>query len=246
MTQTDSGPYSLVMTGFQGKYGVFQEEAEKQLGRSGLSAFSLCCGGDYLPAEIAAGLNRADAEHIVEALTATGATLHIVPAAKVDGVHYRASDCWPSRIVGDWHFTEVEGLILTLSPLNARRNVRQMQEQSPSLLPWQMERSLNHQHPTHDYSRHALRVARQMEKNWRRHCGPPTRTVGFVLDYLEEMVSFYQRGGNTPEHDEPPRKPLSVQVPCESCGGHDAYRPELHRAYRYAANGCRVSEGRLG
>lgn len=141
--------YSLVMTAFQGKYMRFQEEAERQFGRKCLSAFCLCASGeDYLPSEIAAGLTYGQAARIAEALRVTGATIYVMPTGKVDGVLYRASECWPSRSAGRWHFTEVEEMVLTLTPLNARHNIRFMRRKHPDILPWQIENYLNHRHPT--------------------------------------------------------------------------------------------------
>ena len=87
-----------------------------------------------------------------------------------------------------------------------------------------MERSINHQHPTHEYSRHGLRIARDMGADlsaalWKAY---PDR--GFVVEYWEEMISFYQRGGGAPEQDDPPTETLSDTTWCETCRTRKPYR----------------------
>lgn len=194
--------YSLVMTGFQGDSIEFHEVAKATFGRQGLDSWALCSRSRRertLPAKIASQLSSEEAERIAEALRAAGAELEILPSASVTDVLFRTAECWPTRSVRDAHFTEVEGMVLSLPPISARRSVLSARENHPNSQPWMIEQFANHQHPTTDFSRHALRMAREAgeEVETALRIAYPERE--FVLSYRNEQYSFYQRGNGAPE-----------------------------------------------
>ena len=224
--EKDDLSYSLVMTAFIGRYGRFEAAAEKAFGRSGMATFTLAFDREqrHLPAEIADGLTRGEAEGIAQALQEAGAQVYVVPTAKVDGVKHRAVEVWPAKEARGFHFTEVDGMILTLLPLNARDNVRWSQERNPEAAPWQRERGINHQHPSHEWSREALRTAREFGDELVAALREAYPDRGFVLDYLCEQVSFYQRGDDAPEENEPSEEPLPETAYCDICKQQHPYR----------------------
>lgn len=201
----------------------FKNAAEREFGRVGVDVFSLCSGRDFLPAEIATGLDADAARRIAAVLESTGASISVVRSRDVEGVRAYAEECWPDRSAGHWRFREVDGMILTPGSLNARSNVNRIRERHPEVRPWHIEIALNHQHPTNEYSRHALRVAREMGADLAAalHGAYPERR--FVVEYWEEMVSFHQRADDASENDEPPTDPLPPKTFCEVCRGSHAY-----------------------
>jgi hypothetical protein len=135
LKREDRSGYSLIMSAFQGKYRFFQEALEREFRKKGFAAFSLCLDPETLPAEIVDGLDAVSASRIAAILEEVGAAITVVPTRDVVGVRSNVEECWPNRSAGYWHFSEVEGLILTLEPLNARKNVRQIKERSPETDP---------------------------------------------------------------------------------------------------------------
>ena len=226
MKREDQRGYSLVMSAFQGKYMPFKEAIERELLKEGIAAYSLCHDAEALPAEIASCLDGLTAPLIAEKLEEVGATVTVVPTCEVVGMRSYAEECWPNRSSGHWHFTEVDGLILTLTPLNARKNVRLLRERRSEAKPWQIEAALNHQHPTNDYSRHALRRASAMGADLTAALREAYPERGFIVDYWDEQISFYQQGNGAPEDDEPPTS-MPEKTLCEVCEVSRAYRLRL-------------------
>jgi len=226
LKREDQRGYSLIMSAFQGKFRLFQETIEREVQRVGIAAFSLCLRPETLPAEIASGLDAVSAPRIAAVLEEIGATITVVPTREVIGVRTLVDECWPSRSVGHWHFSDVEGLVLTLTPLNARKNVEQMKARRPEVKGWEIEAALNHQHPTNEYSRRALRSARRMGANLATALEEAYPERSFIVDYWDEQISFYQQGNGAPEHDEPPPT-MQDKTWCEVCRGSRAYRLRL-------------------
>lgn len=140
--------WSIVMSGFSGNWVEFGERAKRAFGRDGLDSFSLALfTNEHLPSEIADGLSSEKAERIAAELRETGAEVSVLPTEQVANVYYRASEVWPTRCVGDTCFTEIDGMILSPSPINARENLALMRKLSPCLKAWELERSVNHFHP---------------------------------------------------------------------------------------------------
>jgi len=223
LKREDQRGYSLIMSAFQGKYMPFKEAIERELLKEGIAAFSLCHDAEALPAEIASCLDGLSAPLIAETLEEVGATITVVPTRDVVEMRSYAEECWPNRSAGGWHFTEVEGLILTLTPLNARKTVRQLRERRSEAQPWQIEAALNHQHPTNEYSRHALRRAGAMGADITAALREAYPERSFIVDYWDEQISFYQAGHGAPEHDAPPPE-MRDKTWCDRCEGSRAYR----------------------
>jgi len=223
LKREDQRGYSLVMSAFQGEFRLFQEAMERELLKEGSAAFSLCFDVETLPAEIASCLDGLSVSLIAEILEESGATITVVPTRDVVGVRSYAEEYWPDRSAGDWRFTEVDGVILTRTPLNARKIVRQLRERKSEAKTWQIEAELNHQHPTNDFSRHALRMAAKMGAELTSALREAYPERGFIVDYWDEQISFYQQGNGAPEHDEPPEA-MPEKALCEVCGVSRAYR----------------------
>jgi hypothetical protein len=221
--------YSVVMTAFKGRHHQFERAVGELDGLRFIDTFSLALSPDkHLPAELCDGKTLPEAEAIAAVLEGAGAAVVVVPTRAVEGVRHRAGEVSSTRSARGWHFTEVNGLICTLAALNARENADYLRRMHPDAEDWRLERSLNHQHPTHDYDREALRVAREMGADLAaalREAYPERR---FVLDYLEEQVSFYQQRGNAPEGDTPPAEELPEVVRCERCEERRPYSLRTH------------------
>ena len=128
-------------------------------------------------------------------------------------------------------------MILILSPLNARENAEDTLQRAPNLQRCLLERALNHRHPTHDFNRAALREGRALGQSLTFALQEQYPDRGFVIDYLEEQISFYQRGEGAEEGNEPPRQTeLRPEEMCEQCQQNRPYTlrtspdPEFPRA----------------
>jgi hypothetical protein len=216
--------------GFSGRYRVLNAAFEQAFGSGlGLFAFSLVFSGEaHCPAEVAADLLEAEACRVAALLERAGATVTVVPTADVEAglvaVKRRHTEVWPTRVSSNGRrFTEFDGLILTLTPLNARENVAILRARDGSRPNWSIEAAVNHQHPTHDLDRNALRMAREMGADLSEALREQYPEHGFVIDYLEEQVSFYQRDPGAPEHDEPPAGAVTKEVYCPQCGRSRPY-----------------------
>jgi len=223
LKRQDQSGYSLIMSAFEGRFRFFQEAADTEFGRTGISAFSLCLESDILPAEIASGLDMETAKRIAASLETVGASMTVVPSREVEGVLTYAEECWPHRSAGNWRFAEVEDMVLILSALNARGNIKVIRKRRPEAKRWQMEAALNHRHPSNEYSRHALRMAGEMGAELTTALREAYPERSFIVDYWENQVSFYQRGDGAPEEAESPPA-MQDKTWCDRCGGNRAYR----------------------
>lgn len=240
---TSEAGWSLVITEFQGQVEPLAQAVLEAFGRPGFPALSFTFRSkraEYLPMEVAAELNLEDARRAAALLEGAGAAVALFQTAEVSNVRFRAGEVWPDRCAQGWSFTRVDGLICTLSPLNARENVEAMRRADASRPGWHLERGLNHQHPNHDCStRKALRDAVDMGAEMAaalREAYPEREFV--VAMYLgEDVVSFYQAEEGAPGLAEP-MGPLTrgdspwVREPekswCNACGQGQGYtlRPE--------------------
>ncbi len=143
----EAAGWSVVMTGFAGRWTDLADAVPRIFGREGLSVFSLTLGKDqYLPAEVAAGLPEAEARRIVADLAELGASAECTETRLVADVRHRAHEVWPTRMAGGWEFTEIEGMVLTEEPVSARRNLTQLSERPGFQAGWRYERGANHTH----------------------------------------------------------------------------------------------------
>jgi hypothetical protein len=145
MNKDAEDKWSVVMTWYQGEFWDFFEAAREVFGRDGFDASGPAVFPDsFLPAELAAGLERASAEAIAEGLRQSGATVAVVRESEQPELRHRASDFWCMRCVGDLCFAEIEGLITSLNPTNVRDILsRGFAEGSER---WQRESFFNHFH----------------------------------------------------------------------------------------------------
>lgn len=192
------------------------------------SAFTLAFDreGKHLPCELAAGLSHDQAKARAALLQAAGAVLQLVPTSEVVGVKHRAEECWPThQALSGESFSLIDGLVLTLSPLNARENLAILRQRSPKIASWELELALNHQHPTHDFNRAALRIARRDGADCARDLQECFPKLSFVLVYRDELFSFCQRNNALPLGVVPKEPVEKKQGWCEHCQTRVGYLP---------------------
>ncbi len=137
------------MTGWEGeRIKEFRDVAQDAFGRKGLDSSSLIhFSSNHLPAELSEGLTRDSAESIAARLRDVGGVLEVARTAQLTGLRHRAADVWATQCNGAFTFTEIDGLIILLSALNARGNVECLKSRNPDSPVWEIERALNHFHP---------------------------------------------------------------------------------------------------
>jgi len=142
------GEWSVVLydkstTGLEG----FLKKAEKVFGKQGLSLLGLIFATkEHFPTEICCGLSEVDARRIASKLSGDDLAIAAKPTSELSGLKHRANEVWATRCAGGYHFTEVDGLIIILVPINARENVARMKSRNPGIKFWEIERALNHDH----------------------------------------------------------------------------------------------------
>ncbi len=125
----------------------FLKKAENVFGKQGLSLLGLIFATkEHFPTEICGGLTENDAKRIAGELSGDNLVIAAKPTSELCGLKHRADEVWATRCAGGYHFTEVDGLIIILVPINARENVARMKGKNPGIKSWEIERALNHDH----------------------------------------------------------------------------------------------------
>jgi len=229
---TSAGVLSLVMTDFNGHLHALEAAGKAAFGPRGIpSVFSLAFDrqGRHLPAEIATGLTHEDAARLSSLFNEAGAAVVAVPTAEIDSgsfaVKRRRAELWPTRTASNgWGFTEVAGMDLIVSPLNARDNAAYALQCTPNRPRWEVERGLNHMHPVHGFGRAGQREVRMIGRDLTLALQEQYPDCGFVLEYRDDLISFYQRGEGAEERDMPPDSTeLLPEAFCEQCQCHRPY-----------------------
>lgn len=138
------GEWSVVMTAASDNKMKIGELSQEQRGLdiSSLTWFA----AKHLPAEIYTELPFEYAQDLVSQLSNTGAVFEIKRTSELSGLKHKASEVWASRCAGNYCFTELDGVISRLGPLNTRENIDRLRETNPNGATWAMERYINHIH----------------------------------------------------------------------------------------------------
>lgn len=230
----DERKWSIVMTGFSGNWVEFGERAKQAFGREGIDSFSLgLFPKDHLPSEIAEGLLQEEAEGIAAELREVGAEVSVLPTEQVSDVRYRASEVWPSRCVGDRRFTEIGGMILGLSPINARENLAHLRDHSPDLRAWEVERSINHFHPGLGESPdEEIRIQMTTLESLKSDLATAYPDRAFTISQVpgHQQMSYWQTAPDSPREEFPwmaPESPTGKEW-CWNCSQPREFEPDTH------------------
>ncbi|GAB4451922.1 MAG: hypothetical protein OHK0029_01950 [Armatimonadaceae bacterium] len=121
-------------------------------------------------------------------------------------------------------FADVDGVVLRVFSDTDWDELRKEIATLPLKERWLFARGYNHDHPTTDFSRAALRTAREYGAELARKLQEQFPERRFVISYLEEQISFWQSAGEESEQDVPPGEPLPETAFCEACGLRQSYR----------------------
>ena len=142
---------------------------------------------ECLPCEIAAGLTQEDAETKAKRLRQVGAQVEVARYGHVPRVKLRAAECWPThRASNGESFSERHGVIVGGAGLTVKRAVKGYAADDL----WSFERFHNHQHPSHDFNREALRLTRDAANDFRSALGQCFPDRAFLVIVGDGMVTF--------------------------------------------------------
>lgn len=221
-----SGEWSIVMTDWSGDWTEFDKTARRLFRNDGIDSFSLTLNAaDHLPAELRNGLSRRQADEAAVELTSVGAAIEICRTEELGEVRRRAHEVWANRCAEGIYFSEVDGLITTLSSLNARAFVARAESDMPG---WEVEWSMNHCHiglgsgSLNEAIETGERTLAGLEAALRS--AYPDRA--FTLEHdPPNTVSFWQTTPASPRGSRPAAQSSEIpaRVWCQKCGGMREY-----------------------
>ena len=242
---SDGPGWSVVMTA-TGKLVDIEEInaiTEQVLGRKGLDYYSLAFfRGEDLPAEIANGLSRQQADDFVAKFSRLSIVAEAVPTSEVTDVKHWAWEVWADHYVQSHYFTEVEGLILTMYPIAARRCLARHSAKRPDSAPWQAEWLLNHEDlvgpPYNDMTEdETIEIADQKASKLHDALCEAYPHRAFTVEYSTSIVAFWQTTPDSP-HEEYlcAEEKTSYEQFCQKCYERRLFRvnskvhPRLEKA----------------
>lgn len=217
--------WSVVMYSWSGDWMKFNNVAARAFGREGLSSISLAVHRDeHLPAELGDRLTRVEACEIALRLEQVGARAEAVRTGGVSGVRHRASEVWASCCTAAYCFSEIDGFITTLEPVNAREWLARFDPDESS---WRVELWLNHAHvglghPIEDAIAEGEQTVSELTTALRQ--AYPERAFTVMHD-PGSLVSFWQTTPESPKTDYMPEddSELPEKALCDNCGTMQPY-----------------------
>ncbi|MEP6754102.1 MAG: hypothetical protein ABJA67_01270 [Chthonomonadales bacterium] len=218
--------WSVVMTSFSGDFDKLHSGYAQIFGRRGLDVFSLAYGRDTLPAELANRLTFSEATRITGQLMELGVTAETTESIYVGDLKYIADQVWATHSTDRFDFTEIDGLIIAASALNARQNLN-VARKLPGYTNWRIERALSHNHADaslmeylpRERIREELKLVDLYEKTL-SEIYPDKRFA--ICHIMGRSVSFFQATEDAPHDDLPPTN-MFEKVWCETCHRQQPY-----------------------
>jgi hypothetical protein len=222
------GKYSVIMTAFDGNWIVLATSAPRELGYAGGSLGTLVLR-DELPSEVAAFLTADEARRISTALEALGTKIEVVETANVADVKHRAYELFPTQEGKCFSFTEIEGMIFTLSPLNAWDLLQHLRESDAKLQNWVCEYQINHEHvgfsgldgTERELIRQGNDLVEQLKQDVRLIY--PDRNFVICHDYKGSIIAFYQASEDAPKETRWLRERNPEKTWCPQCSRPQPY-----------------------
>lgn len=199
--------WSIVMTEFTGIFWDLFEATKEVFGREGFDASGPAVYPDrYLPAEIADGLTHEKAISAAERFKTAGATMIVVKSIDLPPVRHRAREYWSQVQVGDYLFTEIDGLITLMNPTLTRDRLYRGEFQNQPA--WRVESFFNHMHTNmlasiDDAIQEGQEMAAELESALKQ--AYPDRAFT-VSHWFGNCVSFWQTSSDSPREAEDEQK----------------------------------------
>lgn len=219
--------YSVIMTAFEGNWEKLDKAVPDIFGRAGLVTWAVA-HPDELPSELTADVTRDEAERMAAKLEDFGAKVHVLPTAEVEGVQNRAGDLWYSKVTEHFAFTEIEEMIVTTSPMEAKRHLALIRQHSQQFNLCGFEDDFNHMHiapfATGMSPRAAVREGNVIAGRLKHGLSVSYPNRRFII-YLDpgERITFCQAADDAPKEGKTlDRNPAKAW--CQYCETMQSYR----------------------
>jgi len=211
--------WSVVMTKFGGDIQRYREAEYDLFGRNGLCVMQLLGNKKKrYPFEIADNLTQQQAEEIVARLAALGPSAIAMATANLPEVRHRASEVWADIAVDGRCFSDIDGMVLTGSPVCAREQVANAVSKGP-FKPWHYESFANHDHcATRGSDRDKVRYETGCLNRLSAALKLAYPDRRFVVSHIPAYsITFWQDPGEYPDISAPTMEPRDDKVFCFKC-----------------------------
>lgn len=153
----------------------------------------------------------------------------MVETADVANVKYRAYELFVTHKGTRFSFTEVDGMIFTLTPLNARDALKHLRESEVERERWEYEYLINHEHVGFPDVDGTLRELIRQGNDLAEQLGQDLRAIypdkSFVIshDYEGSIISLYQATEGAPKEALPAEDTNPEEAWCSHCGKRQPY-----------------------